>query len=394
MTRIAGLVGFRPAPSVVHRVTAPPYDVIKPKSALAARLEAEPLSLAHVTVGPDPVAAFERLQQDGLVRDDEPAFYVYEQVWTSELGKERRLGVLVACEVTPYEKRRVIRHEKTFDEKVKGRVALANATAHTFGPVFALVRAPLDPFLDEITQTVEPLYDFDTDLGGLNDLHGIHSRVFRVVAGSAQGQALTELLDPPPFYIADGHHRYHAALKNGQTHALMYVTERARIQAYDRVVTGTIPFDTIKATLKLVPASGLSTPPKHRFAIYTKAGSYFLDATTIPQDVVGRLDCSILERELYPHLGLTHAMIQDEKHFDYYPESQLDQARAAVDRGDYELVIALHPVSIDELMKVADAGLDDPNIVMPEKSTFFAPKILSGVFIYRHTLGRTDASSV
>src|SRR5690349_14096336 len=134
MTQIAGLVGFRPAPSVVHRVTAPPYDVIKPKSALAARLEAEPLSLAHITVGPEPVAAFERLQKEGaLVRDDEPAFYVYEQTWTGAFGNERRLGVFVACEVSSYEKRRVIRHEKTFDEKVKGRVALANATAHTFG---------------------------------------------------------------------------------------------------------------------------------------------------------------------------------------------------------------------------------------------------------------------
>jgi uncharacterized protein (DUF1015 family) len=385
MTQIAGLVGFRPAPSVVHRVTAPPYDVIKPKSALAARLEAEPLSLAHVTVGPDPVGAFAQLQKDGLVRDDEPCFYVYEQVWTSDLGLERRLGVLVACEVTPYDKRRVIRHEKTFDEKVKGRIALANATAHTFGPVFALVRAPLDPYLDAITKEQAPLYDFETDLGGLNDLHGIHSRVFRVPADSERGRGLVALLDPPPFYIADGHHRYHAALKNQQTHALMYVTERARIQAYDRVVTGTIPFETVKATLKLIDAPRLETPPKHRFAIYTKGGSYFLDAITIPQDVVGRLDCSILERELYPHLGLTHAMIQDEKHFDYYPESQLDQAKAAVDRGDYELVIALHPVSIEELMNVADAGLDDANIVMPEKSTFFAPKILSGVFVYRHT---------
>ena len=389
MTRIAGLVGLRPAPSLVHRVTAPPYDVIKPKSALAARLDAEPLSLAHVTVGADPVAAFEYLQREGaLVRDDEPAFYVYEQVWTGDRGRERRLGVFVACEVSAYDQRRVIRHEKTFDEKVKGRIALANATAHTFGPVFALVKAPLDPFLDAITKEVAPLYDFDTDLGGLNDLHGIYSRVFRVVAASDRGRALTALLDAPPFYIADGHHRYHAALKNGLSHALMYVTERARIQAYDRVVTGPIPFEKARAALSLVPSATFATPGKHAFAIYTKTGSYTLAAKTIPSDVVGRLDCSILEREVYPALGLTHAMIADEKHFDYYPESQLDDARAAVDRGEHELVIALHPVSIDELMAVADAGLDDPNIVMPEKSTFFAPKILSGVFVYRHTVAR------
>jgi uncharacterized protein (DUF1015 family) len=386
MTQIAGLVGFRPAPSVVHRVTAPPYDVIKPKSALAARLEAEPLSLAHVTVGEDPVAAFARLRADGaLVPDDEPSFYVYEQSWGADGARERRLGVFVACEVTPYDQRRVVRHEKTFDDKVKGRVALANATGHTFGPVFCLVKAPLDPFLDAITKDTTPTYDFETDLGGLNDLHGIHSRVFRIPEASERGKALVALLGPPAFYIADGHHRYHAALKNGLTHALMYVTERARIQAYDRVVTGKVRFDEAKASLPgLTKAEAFGTPGKHQFAIYTKNGSYTLAAQKVPSDVVGRLDCSILERELYPHLGLTHAMIVDPDHFDYYPESQLDQACAVVDRGDYELAIALHPVSIDELMAVADAGLDDGNIVMPEKSTFFAPKILSGIFVYRH----------
>ena len=60
--------------------------------------------------------------------------------------------------------------------------------------------------------------------------------------------------------------------------------------------------------------------------------------------------------------------------------------RRVVDAGEYELAIALHPVSIEELVSVANAGLSDSNIVMPEKSTFFAPKILSGLFVYRHTM--------
>jgi uncharacterized protein (DUF1015 family) len=388
MVQIAGLVGLRPNPSVVRRVTAPPYDVIKPKSALWARLEAEPLSIFHVTVGPEPIASFDRLvREKALVRDDEPAFYVYEQRYDSEaFGSERRLGVLVAAEVSSYEKRRVIRHEKTFDDKVKGRIALATATGHTFGPVFALVKAKLDDVLDRVTRETGPIYEFETDLGGLNDLHGIRSRVFRVVAASALGQAIERVLEPPPFYIADGHHRYHAALKNHQTHALVYVTERARIQAYDRVVTGTVPFAKAKGALALEKTTDFGTPEKHTFSLYTREGSFLLRAKDVPTDSVGRLDCSILERELYPHLGLSHAMIQDPAHFDYYPESQLADARAAVDRGDYEMAIALHPVAIEELMAVADAGLDDSRIVMPEKSTFFAPKILSGLFVYRHTI--------
>ena len=126
------------------------------------------------------------------------------------------------------------------------------------------------------------------------------------------------------------------------------------------------------------------TPKKHSFCIYTKDGCWELDAQEVPDDVVGRLDCAILERELYPKLGLTHDMIVDLNHFDYYSESALDEVKAAVDRGDYDMAVALHPVSLDELMAVADAGLEDPDVVMPEKSTFFQPKILSGLFLYRY----------
>jgi uncharacterized protein (DUF1015 family) len=99
---------------------------------------------------------------------------------------------------------------------------------------------------------------------------------------------------------------------------------------------------------------------------------------------VGRIDCNILEKELYPHLGVEHSMILQKKHFDYYPESDLATMKSLVDQGEYDLAVALAPVSIDELMAVADAGMSDSGIVMPEKSTFFAPKILSGLVLYKH----------
>lgn len=381
MPVVRGLVGLRPDPIRAARVTAPPYDVVKKGSALEARLFGDELSLVHVTLGEQPKAALDRLVGEGaLVRDDEPAFYVYRQEWP---GGERT-GVLVACEVSAYEKKNVIRHEKTFDDKVKGRIALAQATGHTMGPVFGLTRSALGAVLDE-AKSMPALYDFTTDLGGLNDLHGIHSRIVRVPEASALGQKIAAAIGSQPVYIADGHHRYHAALKNQQSHTLMYVTERAGIQAYDRVVTGTVPFAKAKASLALVPADRFETPKKHVFSIYSREGSFTIAAKDVPKDVVGRLDCSILEREVYPALGLSHAMIADPKHFDYYPESQIDMMQAAVDRGEHELAIALHPVSIEELVAVADAGLTDSNVVMPEKSTFFAPKILSGVFVYRHT---------
>ena len=386
MVATLGLTGLRPDPRRITEVTAPPYDVIKKGSPLEALLTARRDSLAHVTIGPEPVEAFDRLRRDGaLVPDEEPSYYVYEQRWGRGEGAEERTGVFVAAEVSPYAEHQIIRHEKTFDDKVRGRLALARATGHTFGPVFTLTRAPIGDVLAEAKED-PPLYGFDTDLRGLNDLHGLHSRVWRVPQASALGVKIQQTLGTEPLYIADGHHRYHAALLHPQTHALVYVTERARIQAYDRVVNGVRPFAEIRDQLKPRPTSGPHTPQKHQFCLATREGAWLLDAEHVPTDVVGRLDCSILERELYPRLGLTHSMIVDPAHFDYYPESQLDGMQAVVNAGEFDLAIALHPVSIEELMAVADAGLSDPSIVMPEKSTFFAPKILSGLFVYRHVM--------
>lgn len=380
MVATKGLVGVRPAPDLAARVTAPPYDVVKPGTPLEALLFGEPGSLVHVTLGKEPGAAFERLRREGfLIDDDQPSYWVYEQTWPGG----RRVGVLTAIEVTPYEARQVIRHEKTFDDKVQGRMRLAKETGHVLGPVFGLTRAPIDALCERAVRDLAPTYDFETDLKGLNDLHGITTRAYRVLESSPLGQEMQKTLATEPVYIADGHHRYHAALRGGQSHTLIYVTQSAKIQAYDRVVRGKVSLADARQHVQLTPVGTFVTPEKNRFRIYSKEGTYELAAKNVPTDVVGRLDCSILERELYPHLGLDHSMIADAKHFDYYPESQIDQMKAVVDRGDYELAIALHPVSLDELFAVADAGLSDSNVVMPEKSTFFAPKILSGLFVYR-----------
>jgi len=382
MVDIRGLVGLRPAVAAVARVSCPPYDVIKPGSKLEATLDAEPASAFHVTLGADPVSALAKLRADGsLIEDETPTLYVYEQ--SGDFGT--RTGVFVAAEVSPYAEGKIIRHEKTFDAKVQGRLALSRATHHSFGPAFLLTRAELTPLFDEAKQG-EPLYEFDSDFRGESDLDGLHSRVFRVPEASDLGQRLIASLGSHPLYIADGHHRYHTALVGGQTHTLAYITGDATILAYDRVVTGTCPVAEALASLELEPLAEFETPPKHAFALYTKEGSFLLRAKHVPEDVVGRLDCAILERELYPALGLRHDMITDAKHFDYYPESALADMRAAVDSGEHDLAIALHPVSIDELVAVADAGLRDSNVVMPEKITFFSPKILTGLIVYRHTL--------
>ena len=380
MVATIGLTGLRPDPEHVAKVISPPYDVIKPGTPLEELLRREPESLFHIILGDDPQGAVERLSTEGvLITDDEPAYYVYEQSWSDG----RRTGVFAAAAVSPYEDMQVIRHEKTFDDKVQGRIAMRRATGLHIGPVFTLTRGAIAQTLESVKAS-PPLYDFASEFGGHSELEGIENKVWRVPEDSHDGRAIQEALSTEPLYIADGHHRYHASLLNHQTHFLTYVTEGAVIQAYNRVINGVAPFSKVKDTLPLEPVDEFRTPSKHRFCIYTKEGIYELAAQKVPDDVVGRLDCAILERELYPSLGLTHDMIADPNHFDYYSESALDEMKAAVDRGDYDLAVALHPVGLDELMAVADAGLEDSDIVMPEKSTFFAPKILSGLVLYRY----------
>ena len=381
MVATIGLTGLRPDPSRAAQIASPPYDVIKPGTPLERLLQERADSLFHIILGDRPAMARDRLLENGaLIEDEEPAYYVYEQTWDGG----QRTGALVAAAVSPYQDKQVIRHEKTFDDKVKGRIAMRKATGLHIGPVFVLTRAPIATILEKAKAETSPLYDFTSEFGGFSELEGIRNRVWRVAQDSETGAELQAALATEPLYIADGHHRYHASLLNGQSHFLCYVTEEAVIQAYNRVINGVRPFSEIASELPLRPVDAFRTPKKHSFCIYTKDGCWELDAQHVPDDVVGRLDCAILERELYPKLGLSHDMIVDPNHFDYYSESALDDMKAAVDRGDYDMAVALHPVSLEELMSVADAGLEDPEIVMPEKSTFFQPKILSGLFLCRY----------
>lgn len=388
MADIAGLSGLRAAKDQVAAVATPPYDVIKEDSPLEGLLKGNPKSFWHVTLGQDPVGALKALVDQGVLKPDtEPAFYVYEQKW----GGQERLGFFAAVAVSAYAEGNIIRHEKTFDEKVKGRLKVTNDTGYTLEPIFLLTKFSIQPILEKVRGSYAAEYSFSSDFGGWNDLHGITSRVFRVPEATAEGAALKKIVAENPLYIADGHHRYHAALLNGQTHAMAYIVEKARILAYNRVINGTKKFKEAMSKLALKPADAgrpgdsFRTPDKHVFSLYCKEGAFLLPAKNVPADVVGRLDCSILEKELYPHLGVEHSMILQKKHFDYYPESELATMKSLVDQGEYDLAVALAPVSIDELMAVADAGMTNSEIVMPEKSTFFAPKILSGMVLYKHS---------
>ncbi len=381
MTAIKGMTGFRPSPDSLLSFVTPPYDVIKPGTQLEDLLSSNPKSIYHITLGPNPKEALNTLIDEGsLLREDAPCFYVYEQQWNNN----RRLGVLAAVQVDDYKNQNVIRHEKTFDDKVAGRIKLANLTGLSLEPIFMLTKSDIQDILEHIVQSVPLLYEVTPDFAGLSDLHQVKTRIYQCPQNSPAGQKLKQAVGATPLYIADGHHRYHAALRNKQSQTLAYIVQNAGIQSYNRVLNGKIRFKEIKETLNLEPVSTFQTPDKNCFCIYSNEGTFILRAKEVPADVVGKLDCRILEKELYPHLGLTHDMYKNSRNLDYYSGNELDTMVKLVDEKQYDLAVALHPVSIQELMDVSHAGLSDSEVVMPEKSTFFSPKILSGIFLLEH----------
>lgn len=381
MTKIYGLAGLRPGGGWAKTVTCPPYDVIKPGAPLDELLRNNPDSLYHVILGEAPSSALADLTgRRVLIEDDEPGFYIYEQ----RFGDRLRRGFMAAMEVTPYEAKEVVRHEKTFDEKVRGRIKLMEETGYVTEPIWMLTGTPVGEVLDEICSHAAPMYEFVSDFLGESELSGIGNRIFKVNEDSPQGRELMGLVGEKPLYIADGHHRYHSALRMGLNSCIAYIcqAEQAGIQAYNRVIRGKASFASVQDRLPLEPIPDFTTPERHSFSIYTRTGSWRYRAVDVDEEeVVGRLDCRILENTLYPLLELKHDMIMDSRYFDYYPEQDLDKMRKAVDDGGYDIAVALHPVSHGELMAVADAGALDPDVVMPEKSTFFSPKILSGLIL-------------
>lgn len=378
MVEIIGLTGIRPSRERIAEFAAPPYDVIEKGSELETLLKGRD-SAAVFTLKINPTRELldklMTLIDDGALQiDNEPCFYVYEQSY----GNTIRRGFLAAAKIGAD----IIDHEETDEAKVKGRRDLAKSTGYSFGPVFTLTKSPIKQVLDEIAAKHEAEYDFISDFSGYSDLSGIRNRIFRVRADSKESSGLIKMIGLNPLYIADGHHRYKAAALNNQTHFLAYICEagEAKIQAYNRIINGPIKFDDIKGNLNLQRIDEFKTPEKHQFCIYSNGGVYLLDANNaVPkQGLVGKLDVSILERVLYPWLGIsTDELVK--KSVRYCPESQLGKMAQLVKSGEYDIAVALHPTPVKEVMDVADARLR-----MPRKSTYFHPKVLSGIFMMRN----------
>lgn len=387
-------------------VASPPYDVI---STAEARVLAQdkPKSFLHVSrpeidlpVGTDEHADavyamattnLQRLVSEGaLVQDAEPHLYLYEQT----MGKHRQVGVVGCASVAEYEHDRIKKHEKTRADKEDDRTRHIQELGAHDEPVFLTYRK--DAEIDAIVASSvdgAPIYDFTTP-------DGVGHRLWVLSRQTSIDLEERFLQAVPCMYVADGHHRSAAAARvhqacrgDGAEHdvflAVVFPDDQMKIMPYNRVVRDMKSRSVAELLVELgkvlqieqVSDGEAATPKEPRtFGIY--AGGKWYVAKAPPdaerdRDPVRSLDCSIAQDLILgPVFGVSDP--RRDKHVDFVGGIRgYRELEKRVDSGEMTIGLHLFPTQIGQLFAVSDAGL-----LMPPKSTWFEPKLRSGLFVH------------
>ncbi|MGH2934023.1 MAG: DUF1015 family protein [Gaiellaceae bacterium] len=334
MARIRPFRALRYDVADLSAVVAPPYDVISPDQR-AEYLARSPYNVVHLTLpdSEEQAAGDLRSWQDAgvLVRDEEPAYWWLVQDYVGPDGVARsRHGIVASLHAEPYEARVVLPHERTHAGPKEGRLRLLRATRTQLEPLF---------FLWDGTIEVDGLGEPDVESGG--------DRLWRLDAEF--GAALTEELADAQLLIADGHHRYETTLAFGESPWLLAVV---------------VPTDQ----------EGLTIFPTHRVARSVNGVSgrpIERPGDDLPGLVLyrGNGRYELLEGE-----GLDPQLVEALRPEGVTYTPQRAEAEAAVDRGEAGGAFLLRPTRIEDVWEVAGRG-----DVMPQKSTYFYPKLTSGL---------------
>ena len=407
MSVIRPFRGFRPRPDLAAQVASFPYDVINSDEARALA-QGNPWSFLHVgkpeidldrAIPPydDRVYAQAAANLKGfveagvLVRDPAPRLYVYQQ----RMGDHVQAGVVAACRVSEYESGSIKRHEYTRKDKEDDRtrhVTECNANAE---PVFLTYRARAD--IDAVVDAVRartPAIDVVTG-------DGVGHTVWVIDSDDEIRDVVERFQTIGAMYVADGHHRTAAAVRNGQAArarnpnptgdepyeffmAVVFPDNQLKILDYNRVVkdlNGLTPdqfLASVDGKFEVRPAKGPRPVAPHTFGMCFNERWWRLTARpgTFPaDDPVRGLDVAILQDNLLgPILGIADP--RTDKRIDFVGgirgTSELERRCCA----GCAVAFSMYPTSLDELMAVADAGK-----VMPPKSTWFEPKLRSGLIV-------------
>jgi uncharacterized protein (DUF1015 family) len=333
MARIRPFRALRYDVPDLEAVVAPPYDVISQEDR-ADYLARSPYNVVHLTLPDSEEQAARDLaswqEQGVLVRDPEPSYWWLSQDSVGPDGvSRRREGFVASLHAEPYENRVILPHERTHAGPKEGRLRLLRATRTQLEPLF---------FLWDGTIEVDGLGEPDLEVDG--------DRLWRL--DPEFGEALTEELADAQLLIADGHHRYETALAFGESPWLLAVI---------------VPTDQ----------DGLTIFPTHRI-VQSVNGAAGTPIDPPGDDLPGVVLYRDGRYELVEGEGLDPEIVDALKPEGVRYTPQRREAVAAVDRGEAEAAFLLRPTRIEDVWDVAGRG-----DVMPQKSTFFYPKLTSGL---------------
>lgn len=405
MATVRPFRAYRPPQAQAARVASPPYDVISTAEAraLAAgglhrflHVSRPEIDLPEGTDEHDD-AVYARgaenlaglIARGELVQDPEPHLYLYAQ----KMGEHRQIGVVGCASVEEYERDVIKKHEKTRPDKEDDRTRHIEALGAHDEPVFLTYRA--DPGIDRavaLATQSPPIYDFTT-------ADGVEHRLW-VLGREATAELEERFQAIPTLYVADGHHRSAAAARvhrklrgDGGEHdvflAVVFPHDQMKILPYNRVVRD-LEGRSVEALLGALgerldiapaPSGAAATPTTPRsFGLYL--GGRWYTARVRPgtfdaADPVASLDCSLCQDQILgPIFGVSDP--RRDRHVDFIGGIRgITELERRVDSGAFTMAIHLYPTQIDELFAVSDAGL-----LMPPKSTWFEPKLRSGLFIH------------
>ena len=414
MATIRPFKGIRPPKELVEKVESRPYDVLSSEEARAEAGDNE-MSLYHIikpeidfspdTSEYDPkvyeqaARNFKKFQDKGwLVQDEKPAYYIYAQT----MNGKTQYGLVVGAFVEDYLNGTIKKHELTRKDKEEDRMKHVRVNDANIEPVFFAYpdNKVLDELINKYVKNNAPEYDFIAPIDGFG-------HQFWVISDANDIDIITkEFAKMPALDIADGHHRSAAAAlvgaekaKNNPNHkgdeeynyfmAVCFQASQLTILDYNRVVKDLNGLTSAQFLEKLEKNFDVQRMGKemyhptglHNFSLYLDGEWYSLTAkqgTYNDADPIGVLDVDISSRLILDEiLGIKD--LRTDKRIDFVGGIRgLNELKERVDSGEMKMALALYPVSMQQIMDIADSGK-----IMPPKATWFEPKLRSGLVIHK-----------
>jgi uncharacterized protein (DUF1015 family) len=378
-----------------EKVISPPYDVLSPEDIKA--LTGEEFNVVHL----DSPKSYEdaALQLNSwilkniLVRDKTPGFYIMATDYSAGGLQKTRWGVFGGLKVHPFEDKKVFPHEQTYPKAKNDRLNLMKATHAQLSPIFGIYH---DPDLTLESMGRECLDS--TPVISFNQESGVYNRIWKVPAH--HHQALEDMLENKKVFIADGHHRYETALNYQKlmpagkeapwNHVFTYLSNISspglEIFPYHRMVSQSKMFDWDQVISRAEKVFSLSfaQQPDHftghvradSFILYYDKGAVLFTPLENPKDTFSRIGAHVLDKLfLRGAMELTEEQLASSEIISYTHNP--DNIINSVDQGFSQAGFILSPVPMDVLQEVCEKGQ-----IMPRKSTFFYPKLPTGVLFH------------